>query len=313
MKMSLPAKIVPMEPILCTTPPPDNHDFIYEVKWDGVRMLAFIEPGQVRLINKRQHVRTRQYPELQGLTRFIKATTAILDGEVIALKNGRPSFPTVMQRDLVVRPETVQQLVRHIPIHYMVFDLLFLNGEFLTGLPLEKRKERLYEVLQPQSAIQLVEPFSSGQLLWEATRKQDMEGIVAKRRDSPYIAGKKHRLWLKMKHRRRQNCVVGGYTLRGNRVNALLLGAYRDGELLYLGRAGSGLTEKDVDMLTVELPRLEKNDSPFHNLASPQRGYYFTEPVLTVAVEFAEWTEDGHFRAPVIAGFTGLSPRECQV
>lgn len=311
--MPVPKTILPMEPVLFPTLLEDSSDFIYEVKWDGVRMLAFIDQGEVRLVNKHQHVRTRQYPELQELGRFVKAATAVLDGEIIALKNRRPSFPTVMQRDLTRRPEVVRQLVSHIPIHYMVFDLLFCNGEFLTGLPLQQRKKQLRKVLQPQPGIQLVEPFYSGQTLLQATREQELEGIVAKRLDSLYLPGKKHRLWLKVKNRRRQECAVGGYTLRGNRVNALLLGAFRDEDFIYLGRAGSGLAEREVDMLTGELPHLSRSDSPFRNLTSLKRGGHFTEPVLCVTVEFAEWTEDGHFRAPVITGFTGLTPRECQV
>ncbi|WP_054693160.1 non-homologous end-joining DNA ligase [Syntrophomonas palmitatica] len=291
----------------------DNADFLYQFKWDGVRMLAVLEGDSVKLINKRGHERTLQYPELQKLPQLVKARQAILDGEIVVLKGGRPSFPTVMRRDQASQAKTIEHLQYMLPVNYMVFDLLSIDNELLLDRPLEYRQEKLRQKVTNQDFLQLVEDFPQGVALFNSVCAMGLEGIVAKHRQSRYIAGKKHRDWLKIKCRLKQNCLIGGYTLRGQVVNALLLGVYQDDRFIFVGRAGSGLNSEQQEILSSGLPPLRCDKSPFDNLTRPPAGGYFVEPRLGARIEFQEWTEEMSLRSPVIKEFAVLTPAECTI
>jgi len=291
-----------MEPVSCDQVF-ERQDYLYQVKWDGVRMLAFIQDGQVTLINKRHHERTLQYPELQELPARIAARQAILDGEIVVLKGGKPSFPAVMSRDNQRGEAGIRRVQESLPINYMVFDILQLNGENLTIQPLEERQHLLRERIAPGAWLHLVEDFAQGTALFDSICQLDLEGVVAKQRRGCYIGGKRHRDWFKIKYRRRAECLVGGYTLRGSLVNSLLLGWKQDKQLFFVGRAGSGLNSAQEEILTSFLPGQEIKQSPFANLSRQPAGYHFVKPVIGVEIEFAEWTEDLHLRAPVIKDF----------
>lgn len=291
-----------MEPISCLEVF-DRDDYLYQVKWDGVRMLAFLEAGKVTLINKRHHDRTLQYAELQELPARINARHAILDGEIVVLKEGKPSFPSVMSRDNLRDTVRIERVRKQLPINYMVFDLLHLDGDDLIGQPLEYRQELLRSRIQPGDWLHLVEDFDKGSVLFDSICQMGLEGIVAKQREGRYVSGKKHHDWFKIKYRRRGICQVGGYTLRGAVVNSLLLGWEQDNRLLYVGRASSGLSSRQEEVLADSLPAREINTPPFANLTRRPTGYHFIEPGIKVEVEFAEWTEDLHLRAPVIKKF----------
>lgn len=293
-----------MEPVSCDEVF-DRDDYLYQVKWDGVRMLAFVEAGQVTLINKRHHERTLQYVELQGLPERLAAQSAILDGEIVALKDGKPSFPSVMSRDNLRDAARIENVRSLLPINYMVFDMLQLGGNDLKNLPLEERQKILGNRLQEGDWLHLVENFAQGSSLFNSVCQLEMEGIVAKQKQGRYIGGKSHHDWLKIKYRRRETCLVGGYTLRGRTVNALLLGWEQENGLLFVGRAGSGLNSQQQEILSRYLPAYEKDRSPFANIARRPAGYHFVEPVIRAEVEFSEWTEDLHMRAPVIKNFVG--------
>lgn len=291
-----------MEPILVSEPM-DDPDFTYQIKWDGVRMLAGIEPGKMVLINRRKHIRTLQYPELQAIPEYLKASSAVLDGEVIALKQGKPSFPTVMRRDSARIPEAIRYLQRLVPITYIVFDLLFLDGKSLLDEPLSARSLKLQNLLTNTEHIKIIEDFTDGPKLYEATKLHQLEGIVAKRYTSTYHSGKKHQDWFKIKHRQTITCTVGGYTTRNNMINSLLMGILEDDKLIYVGSAASGLTASHLQILTEQLPRLRIEQSPFKNYPSRKGKGYFVHPVLQTQVEFLEWTEQANLRSPVIKGF----------
>lgn len=308
--MSL-ALIKPMEPVSYKEVF-DNKNFLYQVKWDGVRMVAYIENSRVELINKKMHNRTRQYPELQKISQLIKVRNAIIDGEVVVLQDGKPNFPAVMRRDLCQSNISIQNLQHQLPIHYMIFDILHYNHKNLRSLPLEERKNILINEITYLPDIHLVEDFEQGSLLFSAIKVQNMEGIVAKKKQSKYISGKNHQEWLKIKYRREQFCVVGGYTLRNNKVNSLLLGVYQENQLLYAGKASSGLKSADLETLTIQLPKLHRDKSPFTNLNKTKENHYI-EPLLTVKIEFAEWTENLHLRSPVIKHFANVSPDQCRI
>lgn len=292
--------------------PPDDPAYVYQVKWDGVRMLAFVAPDRVRLQNRRLHERTQHYPELQALAELCRGP-AILDGEVVALHEGKPSFARVLQRDLTTHPERAGGLMRRIPVDYMVFDILLTGTEDIGRRPLHERQERLRDWLRPAAGVSLVEDFSAGRALFDAVRAEELEGIVAKRSDSPYVEGKRTSHWLKIKYRRRLHCAIGGCTFKEGRLSALLLGLYAaDGQFIYVGRAGSGLNSEQARVLAQYFREHATATPPFR----PAPRIYgvtsvWSRPELVCVVEYQEWTDDLSLRAPVIVGFSDRPVAEC--
>lgn len=301
----------PMDPLLYPEPF-DSLEYIFQVKWDGVRIMAELDQGRVSLTSKRGKDKTEQYPELQALAQILKVQTALLDGEVVVLRDGQPSFPSVMRRDQSHSPNT-DYLQNLLPINYMVFDLLYLNGQDLRHKPLILRKSQLDKVITNDSLVNPVEDFSSGKALFDAVAKMGMEGIVAKKKNSLYARDKQHKDWLKIKCRRQLVCLVGGFTRRGNIVNALLLGVFRQGKFTYVGKAGSGLNTDQQEALSQLLPDLQIKKSPFVNPPSPDKGYYYVKPQLGVQIEYLEWTEKMNLRNPVIIDFLAIDPAECTI
>jgi bifunctional non-homologous end joining protein LigD len=279
----------------------DRDDYIYQIKWDGVRIIAVISGQEVILINKRGNFRTMQYPELQKLPSFITAESLVLDGEVVALREGKPSFPAVMHRDACKNKMRCEFLSKTQPIVYMVFDILYLNGRDLRFLSLMERNSQLVEVIKECPFMHRVESFPRGSTLLTAADQAGLEGIVAKQKDSYYLPGKKHSAWYKTKCLRTLKCLVAGYTLRENKVKSLLLGIWQDKKLVYVGKAANGLNTEDLERLTAELPRWEVEDSPFGEPLSPE--IHYVEPKMGVLVEFLEWTDALVLRFPVIKGF----------
>lgn len=299
----------PMEP-LASLELPLGRDYLYQVKWDGIRIIAVLNNGKVRLFNKHLQERTSQYPELHDLTHRIKAQTVVLDGEIVVLRNGKPSFPDVMRRANCANAQT-GQMPRSYPIEYMLFDLLYLDGENLMNLPLSDRQFNLHNIVAEKDYLHLVENFPDGQALFKAVESMEMEGVVAKKTRSTYIQGKKHQFWFKIKCLRRQNCLMGGFTLRGRLVNSLLLGAYRDGALYYIGKASNGLDVNQQEILAQQLPALEISESPFANLSRKTPEIHFAKPELGIEVEFLEWTDDLKLRSPVIKNFSMIEHEKC--
>ncbi len=311
--ITLDSLIKPMEPRSYPRPfASKNHRF--QIKWDGVRMMAFVGQGGTRLQNRKLRDRSRQYPEILRLPALLHCRQAVLDGEMVVLHRGKPSFPRIMERDLATRDTAIARLARVLPATYAVFDLLMLDGNDLTGCPWWERQARLREVLEPGPEVHLTENFEDGPALFQAVTALGLEGIVGKELDSPYLPGRKSRHWLKIKSRRCLLCVVGGYTRSGERVGALLVGAFRERELYYLGRVGSGLSERDLLALGEFFEGITTSTPPFVNPPHLAKGTFrWVEPRLTVMVEFQEWTEDMKLRAPVVAGFSREPPGACEV
>ncbi len=279
----------------------ESSDFLYQVKWDGVRMLAAVSGKNVSLRNRKGNQRTAQYPELNTLPQLINSDSAVLDGEIIVFQDGKPSISCVMQRDLAKSPLTISRLTKTNPIAYMVFDLLYCDGKDLRQEILTNRIARLQELFENREYLFQVESFAEGKKLFEAVDDSGLEGIVAKRKNSFYLPGKNHRDWYKTKCLKTQNCLVVGYTLKGNAINALLLAVIKEGEFIYAGKAANGLSSEQLNTLSKELPKLKTGKSPFHD--KTQQGHYYVEPHLAVLVEFLEWTDQFHLRFPVIKQF----------
>lgn len=305
--------ILPMEPKISVTVP-KGEDWISQVKWDGVRILTYYDGQAVRLYNRKPYERTEHYPELIDIKSYCNANSVILDGEVIALgPDGKPSFHEVMRRDGIRRMERVEQVRKVVKITYMIFDVVYYNGEWVDGHPWSNRMEILSSIISPNEYVQLVSSHDNGQALFDVIRQQGMEGILMKKKNSPYLIGEKKDFWLKVKNYRDLIAVVAGYTLRGDIVNALLLGLYdAKGQLWYIGHSGTGkLSNQDWRDLTVKLQGLRVPNRPFVNKPEREREAYWVEPKLTVKIQYAEWTEGRSLRQPSIQAFVDIPPSEC--
>lgn len=296
-----PGAVVPMKLTAAREVP--NGNFIYQLKWDGVRMLSFLNNGNLVLQNRQLKLRTAQYPELDILFGLFRGREAVLDGEIVVLRDELCTcFRSVLRRDSASEPKTVRALRQELPIHYVVFDILSLNGWPLLTRPLEERLELLKEHLSVDaSTVSIVESFPHGDSLFAAARQMKLEGIVAKERVSPYLPGERTKLWQKIKHKLKDVFAILGYTTRQGYVNALVLGfPLPEGGYRLAGRAGSGLNSEQVHVLTRELPKLRLPNAPrgFPSDAVP------VHPSLQAEVEFMEWTDDLLVRAPAIKGFS---------
>ncbi len=285
----------------------------YELKWDGIRTIAYVEGGRVRLMTRGDHEATASFPELRGLGEALGSRTAVLDGEVIALgDDGRPSFEALQPRLQVTAAERARRLAARTPVTYMLFDLLYLDGEPTLDRPYEERR-RLLESLGLQSERWLVPPSypGPGDQVLEAARATGLEGVVAKRLASPYVPGRRSRDWVKTKLVRTQEVVVGGWTegsgTRNGRIGALLVGIPEDGGLRYAGKVGTGFDEAMLRTLGGLLAERRRGDPPFTaGLTTADRsGASWVRPDLVGEVRFTEWTKAGKLRQP---SWRGLRP-----
>nr|WP_280521461.1 RNA ligase family protein [Paenibacillus mangrovi] len=304
----------PFEPIMSDSLP-SGDKWIAQIKWDGVRMLVYYDGEETELINRKGNNRTRQYPELWDTAAYCKAESVILDGEIIALVNGVPSFHQVMKRDSLRQEQQIRARVKQVPIVYMVFDILYHNGAWVTSKPLHKRQALLEQVLIPNPHVQQVPSYQDIPLLYEVSKQHQLEGIVVKDLGSVYAVNGKDKRWQKRKNIQDVNAVVGGVTYRDRIVNALLLGLYDDsGRLIYIGHAGTGkLGVADWRRITEEAVGMTQKDKPFANQTERQKGAVWIHPDWVVKVHFLEWTPGGTLRQPSIQAFVDVSPEDCKL
>ena len=315
-----------IRPMLATLidEPFDSDAWLYEIKWDGYRAVAFLDGKSLRLVSRNQNDLTTAYPELQAILSSVKAGTAILDGEIVALdEQGRSSFSLMQQRTGVGEGgRRIRRTRDDIPIAYYVFDLLYLDGFGLTQARLEQRKQLLREIISDNELLRYSDHYTGqGTALFEAAAQRGLEGIIAKHRTSCYEQ-KRSREWLKIKIVRRQECVIGGFTEpRGSRENfgSLVLGLYDDeGRLVPVGQAGSGFTEQTHTDMWNRLQPLETTRNPFFGKVESDRRVHFVKPELVAEIKFTEWTHEGQsgavkMRAPVFEGLRiDKKPSECK-
>jgi bifunctional non-homologous end joining protein LigD len=288
--------------------PAAPEEWSFEVKWDGVRAIAYARPGRLRLESRNGRELTDSYPEVRGLLRDLGMHEAVLDGEIVAFDaTGRPSFEVLQRRMHVTAPAALRRLTSSTPVVYAIFDLLHLDGRSLTGLPYAQRRAALEQLALngPAWRVPAARP-GAGAALLQATATAGLEGVVAKRLDSRYTPGARSGAWLKIKHTRRQELVIGGWLpgagKRAQRIGALLMGYHEAGELRYAGRVGTGFTELVLADLAARLAPLRQPDSPFTPAPKLPREAQFVTPLLVAEVEFIEWTSDGVMRAPSFKG-----------
>lgn len=302
----LPEHIAPMLATLSKHLPRDADAFGYEVKWDGVRAVAYVEGGRVQLESRSGESITARYPELRGLGEALGATPAVLDGEIVAFADDRPSFERLQQRMHVTSDSAIRRLAREVPVVFLAFDLLWLDGHSTLALPYEDRR-RLLEQLSVDGPSWQTPPFYvDGRALADATRDAGLEGVVAKRLDSPYLPGARSRSWLKVKNHQAQELVVAGWVpgkgAREGELGALLLGYYdNEGRLRYAGRVGTGFRAAELVRLRGLLAPIRRDSSPF-DPAPRIRDATYVEPRLVAQVRFTEWTKAGVVRHPAYLG-----------
>jgi bifunctional non-homologous end joining protein LigD len=289
--------------------PSDGHEWAYEIKWDGVRTIAFAGGSGLRLQSRTRRDVTAQYPEVAELSGHLGPGT-VLDGEIAALDEvGRPSFERLQSRINLASPRDIAAKRTEIPATFLVFDLLYRDGTDLTGRPYAERRSLLEGLGLESMGFQVPRAHvGDGPALLAATRQQGLEGLVAKRTDSVYLAGRRSRAWVKVKNFRRQEFVVGGWLGgaggRAGRIGALLVGYQDDNGLRYAGRVGTGFNDAELERLAGKLDPLRRDTSPFTPPvpAEVARTGQWIEPHLVVEVAFTEWTGTGTLRAPSYKG-----------
>ena len=293
---------------------PSDDGWTFEVKWDGMRALAFVERGALRVQSANERDVTASWPELADLARSLGVTTALLDGELVATDDdGRPSFGLLQQRMHIANRAEALRRATEVPVVYVVFDLLHLDGHDLTDLALSDRRRLLDELLEPAPAWRASPLHDDGPALLTAAGERGLEGVVAKRLDSTYEPGKRTRAWRKVKVRRRQEMVIGGWLpgegTRTGAIGALLVGYHDeagDGSpLRYAGRVGTGFSDAELARLATWLRPLAVDGCPFDPLpprADLVRGPMWVRPELVAELAFAEWTGDGRLRQPSYLG-----------
>ncbi len=288
--------------------PVDDTGWAFEIKWDGIRAVGRVESGKLTLMSRNGNDVTRAYPELQGLAQAVGDHELILDGEIVGFDpQGRVSFQALQPRMHVRDEQEARSLAQHIPVTYMLFDLLWLDGRDLTPLPYVERRAQLSALKLDDERWQVPEFVNGdGAHLLSVTREHQLEGVVAKRLDSRYVPGRRVG-WSKIKNSQRQEAVIGGWTSgqggRRDHIGALHLGVYDgNGELRYAGRVGTGFGFAELELLGKLLAPLARDTSPFTG-RQPTRGAHFVEPKLVCEVEFSEWTRDGTLRQ---ASYKGL-------
>lgn len=308
----------PVSPMLATLGSPadvtDEDEWAFEMKWDGIRAIAEVRGGRLRLTTRNGNDVTSTYPDLAGLVDLAGDHDLVLDGEIVTLNpQGRPDFGLLQTRMGLTRPGDVQAALKRAPAHYMVFDVLEVDGRKHTRDSYDERRALLTEVLRPGrgDAVQ-VPPAFDGDLghAIASSRELGLEGVMAKRRDSTYATGRRSRSWIKIKHHLTQEVVIGGWTpgngRRADTIGALLLGIPDGDTLRYVGKVGTGFTDRVLDDLAAKLGAHERKTPPLEGVPSADaRGAHWVRPEFVGEVEFAEWTGPGRLRQP---SWRGLRP-----
>jgi len=285
-----------VRPMLATLvdAPFDREGWIFETKWDGYRAIAEVKDGRVHLYSRNQRAFTDLYTPVVAALKDIPHR-AVLDGEIIALKEGRADFHTLQQyKDNAA------------PLRYMLFDLLYLDGHDLRTVPLVERKKLLRDLIPRSDVLGYSEHRERyGTQLFDEIRKKGVEGIVAKDGKSPYREGRRTEEWLKIKSVQEQEAIIVGYTEpRGSRklIGALVLAAYDNGELRYIGHSGGGFTDRELKNLHTMLSKIRKGRSPLRDKVSVNSPITWVEPRYVCQIKFSEWTPSMSMRHPIFVG-----------
>jgi len=304
--MNLPEKLPPM--LAEAAGPFDSPDYLFEVKWDGLRALAFLT-GATRLQSRNLREISPQYPELAALHRQTRRPNTILDGEIITLAKGKPSFQRLQSRMNAVAPKTVNRAARENPVIFVAFDLLYYNGRSLLQETWQKRRELLLSSINPNAHLIISNAVpEKGRAFFRQAVGKGLEGVMAKEKNSPYLPGKRSPWWKKIRATKSGHFVICGYTVNpaGRQdLSALVLGAFRNGRLLPCGLVGAGFSQEEINRLIRLLKPLAAEKPPFSRSGPAVPGARWVRPELVCEVEYLQFTGAGQLRHPL---YRGLRP-----
>ncbi|HEY3331930.1 MAG TPA: DNA ligase D [Capsulimonadaceae bacterium] len=309
---AMPTEIHPMLAVLVDKPFSDP-DWIYEIKWDGYRAVCFIENGKSRLVSRNQLDFTPKYPSLATLPTFVHANNAIIDGEIVALdEHGQPHFQLLQN---ISHIRSTKSVADHGDIVYEAFDLLWLNGRDLRNEPLTERKRLLREIVFGGGPIRYCDHVESdGDGFFKAVSAQGLEGMIAKRADSKYVA-RRDPSWLKVKTVMEQEVVIGGFTeprRTRSHFGALTVGLYDGGKLEFCGHVGSGFDAALLGEIHKKLDAINTDECPFATEPKTNEPVTWVRPEVVCEVKFSNWTADGSMRHPIFLGLReDKSPKDC--
>lgn len=288
--------------------PFNSPDYIYELKLDGIRCIAYLNESATELRNKRNDILLPRYPELSDIHVFAKGK-CILDGELVILKNGVPDFFEVQRRSLMSDKFKIELAARQHPACYVAFDILYLNNKELTDLPLLRRKEILEEIINEDAKLAISRYIvEHGMELFNLAKRQNLEGVVAKLKDSKYYFDKRTKDWIKFKYLADRDFVICGYIIKEKGITSLIIGQYRDTELLYKGHVTFGVRSNFASEYNVK----KIDSSPFRLTPSGNEEAIWLEPKLVCVVQYMP-NEKGMLRQPVLKGIRDdKDPLDCQ-
>ena len=283
---------------------PSSTDYQFELKWDGIRAIISLDEGQIRISGRNGLDLTNQFPELLVSEQAFRATCGVFDGEIVCLEpDGKPNFRDVIYRMQQTGENTIARAKAKFPAVCYLFDCLYLDGRSIINEPLARRREWLQDVIRKDSAYRMSDAVEDGEAFYGAVKQMGLEGIMAKRRDSPYLLAKRSELWLKLKTQNTAECLIIGFTeSKGDRQStfgALHLAQEVEGELTYVGKAGSGFDESSLTAIRGELDGLTRVKRPVKCLPSDNARSIWVEPKLVCEVRYASRTQEGLLREPV--------------
>lgn len=301
-----------IEPMLCKLGDLSflSKKFIFEPKLDGTRAVCYYQNNKIKLINRRDKDITTRYPEL-NFKKNLKCRNCILDGEIIVYnKKGNPSFNLLQKRDQLSNKFMIEIRSREYPATYVVFDILKKDGKNLMSLPLIERKKILEKTIISSSRIDVIPYTTEGKKLWREIKKRKLEGVIAKNPLSKYYPGKRTPEWIKIKFLKTIDCVIIGYTSEKRAISSLVLGAYDKGKLRYIGRVGTGFTEKFLEELYEKLKPLKTN-KPVAEY-SGRKEIQWIKPKIVCEIRYLEFTKDKMIRAGVFLRLRNdKKPKDC--
>ena len=304
-----------IKPMLATYSKPfDSLDYTYEIKWDGYRCLAYLDSG-TRLISRNQKDLSITFPELLQIHKKIKSQGTILDGELIALRDGKPNFFELQKRRYMTKKMSITAVMKKIPVVYVIFDILFLNYKPVYNKPIENRRSILRENLMYSDELIFTDFVDrKGKAYFESVTSLGLEGVVAKKIGSLYYPGKRSKIWYKFKKRKTLNFIVCGLEIDDNKnPYSIILGAYIADKLHYFGSVSSGLTLRNLQQTKKELEIINTAICPFDKKEHLPKNIFWVKPVIICEVEYLDFTDSLTLRDPVFKNFSSnLRPEEIQ-
>lgn len=290
--------------------PFDSEDFLYELKLDGERCIAYLDKDRTILKNKRNVLMLPKVPELSEIHRNVKVR-CILDGELAVIKGGKPDFFEIQKRSMMSNPVKIDMAAKKYPACFTAFDILYYEDHQVTDLPLTVRKELLQKAVQSENSRFAVSRYieKNGISFYNLAEQQELEGIVAKRKDSRYYLDRRTKDWIKIKYLQDDDFVVLGYVPKGNSMNSIILGQYRNDALVYKGHVTLGVGGKPFK----KIQALDKIHCPFSEIPKGNENAVWIVPKLVCTVKYMMKTESGGLRQPVFKGLReDKAPEECR-